>query len=101
MIPSANSKSAFCLLKNHVVRRTTCNNCPEYKKCYTEEQNKMETKTKFCEMFDTEKEAKKACACDCETPHNYNSTYCHCAYGNCCGYKCNNCGKFEVVSNGN
>lgn len=52
---------------------------------------------KFCEWYATLKEAREACECQCEIPHPIDATYYHCNYGNCCGYHCTVCGKFEIV----
>ncbi len=52
---------------------------------------------KFCERYDSVEQAKEACQCDCEESQPHSSIYCHCNYGNCCGYPCPTCGKFEVV----
>ena len=52
---------------------------------------------KYCEHYDTLEEAQRACQCQCEEPQEAETTYYHCAYGNCCGHHCSVCGKFEVV----
>lgn len=51
----------------------------------------------FCERYATLEEARVACQCDCPEPQGRDSTYYHCSYGNCCGYHCVTCGKFETV----
>ncbi len=57
----------------------------------------MVTKEKFCEKYDTLEEAQEACQCSC-AESEIGNTYYHCNYGNCCGYHCEKCGKFEVVN---
>uniref|UniRef100_A0A6H1ZEZ0 Uncharacterized protein n=1 Tax=viral metagenome TaxID=1070528 RepID=A0A6H1ZEZ0_9ZZZZ len=52
----------------------------------------------FCKEYKTKKEARKACQCDCSEAQEATTTYYECNYGDCCGYHCSICGKFEVVS---
>ncbi len=51
-----------------------------------------------CSKYETLKEARESCQCQCNEPHPVDALYYHCAYGNCCGYHCTVCGKFEVVN---
>jgi len=52
---------------------------------------------KFCELYDTLKEARTNCECHCDKPHPEDAPYYRCAHGNCKGYHCTMCGKFEVI----
>jgi hypothetical protein len=54
-------------------------------------------KQKFCEQYSTLEEAQLNCQCNCEESQLHDTTYYHCNYGNCCGYHCSVCGKFEKV----
>jgi len=58
-----------------------------------------EVKEKYCERYETLEEAQEACQCQCEEAQEHqDTTYYHCPYGDCCGYHCSVCGKFETVS---
>ena len=51
----------------------------------------------FCEKYETLEQAQEVCECQCEVSGRDNTFY-HCPYGNCCGYHCCSCDKFEVVN---
>lgn len=57
---------------------------------------KKELDVEYCDHFTTLEEAQDGCQCHCDEPER-SYTYYHCSYGNCCGYHCEKCGKFEVV----
>jgi len=50
-----------------------------------------------CERYETLEEAQEACSCQCPTAQEHDNTYYHCNYGNCCGFHCSVCGKFEII----
>jgi hypothetical protein len=77
--------------KPHIYDDHECGKCPHDKDA------KCEPTSDFCRLYKTVKEAKTNCECSCDKPHTFNAPYSHCNYGNCCGYKCNVCGKFEVI----